>query len=308
MKVLLATDKPFASQAVQKIQRIIETAGYTLEKLEKYSDKSQLLDAVKDANAVIIRSDIIDAEVINNAPQLKVIIRAGSGFDNVDLATATARGICVMNTPGQNANAVAELIFGMLIYQQRNHFDGSIGHELTGKRLGLFAFGHVAKMAAKIARGFDMPVYSYSPIMTDDDLRKQGEYGVSHANSAKELFENSDIVSLHMPLLPDTLRCVNHELLSLLPENGIVVNSARKEVVNEDDMIRIMEERPHFQYITDIKADKHAEFTEKFPTRYFATPKKAGAQTSEANINAGLAAAQQAVDFFEKGDERCRVN
>ncbi|HOV70593.1 MAG TPA: NAD(P)-dependent oxidoreductase [Dysgonamonadaceae bacterium] len=308
MKVLLATEKPFASNAVNEIQHIIESNGFQFDKIEKYTEKSQLIDAIKDADAVIIRSDIIDKEVIDAAPQLKLIVRAGAGYDNVDLSAATEHNICVMNTPGQNANAVAELVFGMLIYVLRNYFDGSTGEELRGRRLGLYAFGNVAKMVAKIARGFDMPVYAYSPIMTEDDLRKEGEYGVIPANSAEELFDNSDIVSLHMPLLEDTRQCVNYNLLSRLPQDGILVNSARKEVVNEDDLMRIMEERPNFRYITDIKPDKHEEFAAKFPKRYFATPKKSGAQTSEANINAGLAAARQIVAFFKKGDETFRVN
>lgn len=308
MKVLLATEKPFASNAVDEIQHIIESGGLQFDKIEKYTEKSQLIDAIKDADAVIIRSDIIDKEVMDAAPQLKLIVRAGAGYDNVDLSAATERNICVMNTPGQNANAVAELVFGMLIYVLRNSFDGSTGSELRGRRLGLYAFGNVAKMVAKIARGFDMPVYAYSPIMTDDDLRKEGEYGVIPANSAEELFDNSDIVSLHMPLLEDTRQCVNYNLLSRLPQDGILVNSARKEVVNEDDLMRIMEERPNFRYITDIKPDRHEEFVAKFSKRYFATPKKSGAQTSEANINAGLAAARQIVAFFKNGDETFRVN
>lgn len=308
MKVLLATKKPFVSKAVSEIQHIIETAGHQFDKIEKYTEKSQLLDAIKDADAVIVRSDIIDREVIDAAPRLKLIVRAGAGYDNVDLNAATERDICVMNTPGQNANAVAELVFGMLIYVLRNYFDGSTGTELKGKRLGLYAFGNVAKMVAKIARGFDMPVYAYSPIMTEDDLRKEGEYGVIPANSAEELFGNSDIVSLHMPLLEDTRRCVNYHLLSRMPDNGILVNSARKEVINEDDLMRIMEERPNFRYITDIQPDKHDEFAAKFPKRYFATPKKTGAQTLEANVNAGLAAAKQIVAFFKNDDETFRVN
>ncbi len=308
MKVLLATEKPFASKAVDEIQHIIESSGLQFDKIEKYTEKSQLIDAIKDADAVIIRSDIIDKEVMDAAPQLKLIVRAGAGYDNVDLSAATERNICVMNTPGQNANAVAELVFGMLIYVLRNSFDGSTGSELRGRRLGLYAFGNVAKMVAKIARGFDMPVYAYSPIMTEDDLRKEGEYGVIPANSAEELFDNSDIVSLHMPLLEDTRQCVNYNLLSRLPQDGILVNSARKEVINEDDLMRIMEERPNFRYITDIKPDKHEEFAAKFSKRYFATPKKSGAQTSEANINAGLAAARQIVAFFKNGDETFRVN
>lgn len=308
MKVVLATEKPFAANAVNEIRHIIETAGHQFDKIEKYTDKSQLIEAIKDADAIIIRSDTIDKDVMDVASQLKVIVRAGAGYDNVDLKAASERNICVMNTPGQNANAVAELVFGMLIYVLRNHFDGSTGSELKGKRLGLYAFGNVAKMVAKIARGFDMSVYAYSPIMTEDDLRKEGEYGVIPANSAEELFENSDIVSLHMPLLEDTRQCVNYHLLSRMPDNGIVVNSARKEVINEDDLIRIMEERPNFRYITDIKPEKHEELASKFPNRYFATPKKTGAQTSEANVNAGLAAARQIVAFFKNGDETFRVN
>jgi D-3-phosphoglycerate dehydrogenase len=308
MKVLLVTEKPFAAQAVKEIQKIIEEAGHVFDKIEKYTDKSQLLAAIADADAIIIRSDIIDREVIDAAPNLKVIVRAGAGYDNVDLEAATNRDVCVMNTPGQNANAVAELVFAMLLYVQRNHFDGSTGHELKNNRLGLYAFGNVAKMVAKIARGFGMPVYAFSPILTHDDLRKEGQYGVISVYSAEELFDNSDIVSLHMPLLEDTYRCVNYNLLSRMGANGIVVNSARKEVVNEEDMIRIMEERPDFKYITDIKPDKHEEFASKFGMRYFSTPKKSGAQTYEANVNAGLAAARQIVAFFKNGDDRFRVN
>lgn len=308
MRVLLATSKPFAMQAVEGIQNIIEAAGHTFLKLENYVDKAELLEAVKDVNALIVRSDQIDKEVIGAAPELKVIVRAGSGYDNIDLSAATAGGICVMNTPGQNANAVAELVIGMMIYMQRNQFDGTVGRELSGRRLGLFAFGNVAKMVAKIARGFGMPVYAYSPTLTHDDLRKEGEYGVITAYSKQELFENSDFVSLHMPLLEDTRHCVGYDLLSLMSEEGVLINTARKELVVEEDIIRIMEERPLFQYITDVKPDNHDTFVARFPTRYFSTPRKSGAQTKDANINAGLAAAEQIVAFFKKGDDRFRVN
>jgi len=308
MKVLLATSKPFALPAVQGIQHIIESAGHQFVKLEKYEAESQLLDAVKDVDALIIRSDIVNKNVMEAAPNLKIIVRAGAGYDNVDLEAATDCGICVMNTPGQNANAVAELVFGMMIYAQRNHFDGSVGRELTRRRLGLYAFGNVAKMVAKIARGFDMPVYAFSPTLTHDDLRKEGEYGVITAYTNKELFQNSDFVSLHMPLLEETRYCVDYSLLSLMPQDGLLLNTARKELVVEDDLIRIMEERPAFQYVTDVKPDKHEEFLEKFPRRYFATPKKLGAQTMDANKNAGLAAANQIVAYFQNGDERFRVN
>lgn len=308
MKVLLATGKPFALQAVEGIQNIIEAAGHTFVKLENYTDKSQILEAVSDANAMIIRSDIIDQDIIDVAHNLKVIVRAGAGYDNVDLAAATASGVCVMNTPGQNANAVAELVIGMMIYMQRNHFDGTVGRELSERRLGLYAFGNVAKMVAKIARGFSMPVYAYSPTLTHDDLRKEGEYGVIEAFSSKELFERSDFVSLHMPLLEETRYCVDYALLSYMSEDGVLINSARKELVVEEDIIRIMEERPLFQYITDVRPDKHDEFVAKFPKRYFSTPKKTGAQTTDANINAGLAAAKQIVAFFKNGTDCFRVN
>ena len=308
MKVLLATSKPFASQAVNGIQNVIESAGYTFEKLENYSEKSQLLDALTDVDAMIVRSDEIDAEIINKAPKLKIIVRAGAGYDNVNIQAATERGICVMNTPGQNANAVAELVMGMMIYIQRNKFDGSVGRELKNRRLGLYAFGNVAKKVARIARGFNMPVYAFSPTLTHDDLRKEGEYGVITAYSNRELFENSDIISLHMPLVEDTRNIVNYNLLAYLPQDGLLINTARKELIVEEDLIRIMSERPAFQYATDIKPDRHDEFLAKFPKRYFSTPKKTGAQTTEANRNAGIAAAHQIVAFLKDGDDRFRVN
>ncbi len=308
MKVLLATSKPFASQAVNGIQNVIETAGYTFVKLENYSQKSELLDALSDVDALIVRSDIVDSEVINSAPNLKIIVRAGAGYDNVDVEAATQKGICVMNTPGQNANAVAELVLGMMIYIQRNQFDGNVGRELKNRRLGLYAFGNVAKKVARIARGFNMAIYAFSPTLTHDDLRKEGEYGVITAYSNRELFENSDIVSLHMPLLEDTRKIVDYKLLAYMPEDGLLVNTARKELVVEEDLIRIMEERPLFQYATDIMPDRHEEFKAKFSNRYFSTPKKIGAQTKEANRNAGIAAAHQIVAFFKEGDDRFSVN
>ena len=308
MKVLLATSKPFAQQAVNGIQNVIESAGYTFEKLENYSKKSQLLDALLDVDAMIVRSDIIDAEIINKAPKLKIIIRAGAGYDNVNIQAATERDICVMNTPGQNANAVAELVWGMMIYIQRNQFDGSVGRELKNRRLGLYAFGNVAKKVARIARGFNMSVYAFSPTLSHDDLRKEGEYGVITAYSNRELFENSDIVSLHMPLVEDTRNIVNYNLLAYLPKDGLLINTARKELVVEEDLIRIMTERPAFQYATDVMPDRHKEFLAKFPNRYYATAKKTGAQTTEANRNAGIAAAHQIVAFLKDGDDRFRVN
>lgn len=308
MKVLLVTEKPFSKQAVQEIHKIVTNAGHDFSVIEKYTEKAQLLEAVSDVDGIIIRSDIIDSEVMNAAPNLKIVIRAGAGYDNVDLKTATERGICVMNTPGQNANAVAELVFGLLLYMERNFFNGSTGHELKNRRLGLFAFGNVAKKVARIARGFNMPTYAYSPTLTHDDLRKEGEYGVISVYSPEELAQNSDIMSLHMPLLEDTRRSVDYNLLSRMPENGILINTARKEIINEEDLIRIMEERPNFKYITDVKPEKSEEFQAKFPMRYFAPPKKLGAQTEEANVNSGLSAARQMVAFFNSGDEKFRVN
>lgn len=308
MKILLATSKPFALEAVERIQQIIESAGYELLKLEGYSDKAQLLNAVTDADALIIRSDVIDSEVIAAAPRLKLIVRAGAGYDNVDIDAATAADIRVMNTPGQNANGVAELVFGMMIYMQRNGFDATVGYELRNRRLGLYAFGHVAKEVARIARGFELSVYAYSPTLTHYDLRKEGEYGVITAYTNEELFSNSDIVSLHMPLLDETRHIVNYSLLSLLPENGMLVNTARKELILEGDLIRIMEERPDFRYVTDLRPDRHDEFAEKFGKRYFSTPQKSGSQTSDSNKNAGIAAANQVVAFFKNGDEYFKVN
>ena len=303
MKVLLATSKPFATEAVREMKEIVESAGHRFEKLESYTERSQLLGAVRDVDALIVRSDIVDCELMDAAPKLKIVVRAGAGYDNIDLDTATTKQICVMNTPGQNANAVAELVFGMMIFMMRDQFGGDGGREISGKRLGLYAFGNVAKMVAKIARGFEMVVNAYSPTLTDEDLRKEGEYGVKSAYSNTELFANSDILSLHMPLLEDTRKCVNYDLLSLLPRDGMLVNTARKELLVEEDLLRIMEERPLFRYITDVMPDRHEEFISRFPDRYFSTPKKMGAQTTEANVNAGLAAAAQIVSFFQDGDE-----
>ncbi len=308
MKVLLATSKPFALQAVRGIQNIIETAGHTFERFENYTDKQQLINAAKDANAIIVRSDIIDKEVLAAAPNLKVVVRAGAGYDNIDLEAATAHGVCVMNTPGQNANAVAELVYGMMIYMLRNQFDGSVGNELINRRIGLYAFGNVAKKVARIARGFNMAIYAYSPTLTHDDLRKEGKYGVITAYSNRELFENSDIVSLHMPLLEETRQIVDYNLLAYMPLDGLLINTARKELIVEDDLIRIMEERKGFKYITDVRPDKHEEFLSRFPNRYYSSKKKVGAQTAEANRNAGIAAAHQIVAFFNNGDDQFRVN
>lgn len=307
MKVLIATEKPFAPAATKQIVGIIENAGHEAILLEKYTEKSELLKAVETANAIIIRSDIIDKEVLDAAKELKIVVRAGAGYDNVDLAAATANGVCVMNTPGQNSNAVAELVYGMLLTLVRSGFDGASGSELRGKKLGLHAFGYISKLVAQIAQGFGMEVYAFSPSLArNPELGKP--YNVTGVKSPEELYEKSEIVSLHMPANDQTKGSINYALLSKLPENGIVINTARKEVINEADMMRIMEERPKFKYATDIKPANDAEMAEKFGKRYLASAKKCGAQTGEANVNAGLAAANQIVKFFADGDETFRVN
>ena len=304
-KVLVATDKPFAAIAVKGIREVVEGAGYELALLEKYTDKSQLLDAVKDANAVIIRSDIIDAPVLDAAKDLKIVVRAGAGYDNVDLAAATAHNVCVMNTPGQNSNAVAELVFGMLVYAVRNFYNGTSGTELMGKKLGILAYGNVGRNVARIAKGFGMDVYAYDAFCPADVIEKDGVKAVA---STADLFKTCQIVSLHIPATAETKGSINFELMNSMPKGAIVVNTARKEVINEAGLAKMMEERPDFKYITDIKPAIDADLTAKYPDRYFGTPKKMGAQTAEANINAGIAAAKQIVDFLQNGNEKFRVN
>lgn len=304
-KVLVATDKPFAAIAVKGIREVVEGAGYELALLEKYTDKSQLLDAVKDANAVIIRSDIIDAPVLDAAKDLKIVVRAGAGYDNVDLAAATAHNVCVMNTPGQNSNAVAELVFGMLVYAVRNFYNGTSGTELMGKKLGILAYGNVGRNVARIAKGFGMDVYAYDAFCPAEVIEKDGVKAVA---STADLFKTCQIVSLHIPATAETKGSINFELMNSMPKGAIVVNTARKEVIDEDGLAKMMEERPDFKYITDIKPAIDADLAAKYPDRYFGTPKKMGAQTAEANINAGIAAAKQIVDFLQNGNEKFRVN
>lgn len=304
-KVLVATDKPFAAIAVKGIREVVEGAGYELALLEKYTDKAQLLAAVKEANAVIIRSDIIDAPVLDAAKQLKIVVRAGAGYDNVDLAAATAHNVCVMNTPGQNSNAVAELVFGMLVYAVRNFYNGTSGTELMGKKLGILAYGNVGRNVARIAKGFGMDVYAYDAFCPAEAIEKDGVKAVA---STAELFQTCPIVSLHIPATAETKGSINFELMNSMPKGAIVVNTARKEVIDEAGLAKMMEERPDFKYITDIKPAIDAELASAYPGRYFGTPKKMGAQTAEANINAGIAAAKQIVDFLENGNEKFRVN
>ena len=305
MKVLVATDKPFAKVAVDGIRKVIVDAGYKLVLLEKYGEKSKLLEAVADADALIIRSDVIDAEVMDAAPQLKIVVRAGAGFDNVDLAAATAHGICVMNTPGQNSNAVAELALGLMVMAVRNFYNGTSGTELKGKRLGIHAYGNVGRNVARIAKGFGMEISAYDAYCPDSVMEADG---VRPVHSADELYAENDIVSLHIPATPETKGSINAALLSRMPKGALLVNTARKEVINEDELIEFMQQRLDFKYVTDIMPAANDKMTELFAGRYFSTPKKMGAQTAEANINAGIAAAHQIVGFLKDGIRKFQVN
>ena len=305
MKVLIATEKPFAKVAVDGIRQEIEAAGYELALLEKYTEKAQLLQAVKDADAVIIRSDIIDNEVLDAAKQLKIVVRAGAGYDNVDLAAATAHNVVVMNTPGQNSNAVAELVFGLLVYAVRNFYNGKAGTELKGKKLGILAFGNVGRNVARIAAGFVMDIYAYDAFCPKEAIEAAGVHAV---DSTEALFDTCDIVSLHIPATPETKNSINYEMVNRLPKGGILINTARKEVIDEAGLIRLMEEREDLKYVSDIAPAAAEEFAAKFAGRYFATPKKMGAQTAEANINAGIAAAKQIVGFLRDGITKFQVN
>lgn len=304
-KVLIATDKPFAAEAVKGIKDVIEKAGFELAILEKYTNKKQLLDAVSTANAAIIRSDIFDKEVLDAAKDLKIVVRAGAGFDNIDLEAATAKNICVMNTPGQNANAVAELAFGLAIYAIRNFYNGTSGSELMGKKLGIHAYGNVGRNVARIAKGFGMEVYAFDPFLSKEQIEKEG---VKALSSVEELYSTCQFISLHIPATAETKNSINYTLLNKMPKNALLINTARKEVINETEIVKLMEERKDFKYVTDIMPANHAEMSDKFEGRYFSTPKKMGAQTAEANINAGIAAANQIVDFIKNGNERFRVN
>lgn len=304
-RVLIATDKPFAAEAVKGIRNVIEKAGYELVLLEKYTEKQQLLDAVADIDAAIIRSDIFDKDVLSASKKLKIVVRAGAGYDNIDLEAASANGICAMNTPGQNANAVAELVFGLAVYAIRNFYNGTSGSELLGKKLGIHAYGNVGRNVARVAKGFGMDVYAFDPFLSAEAIEKEG---VKAVKSVEELYTTCQFVSLHIPATTETKNSINYDLLSKLPKKALLLNTARKEVINESEIVKFMEERTDFKYVTDIKPGNHDELVAKFADRYFSTPKKMGAQTSEANTNAGIAAANQIVEFFENGNERFRVN
>ena len=304
MKVLVATEKPFAAAAVNGIRKEIESAGNELVLLEKYTEKSQLLEAVADADALIIRSDKVDAEVLDAAKQLKIVVRAGAGYDNIDLAAATAHNVVAENPPGQNSNAVAELVFGMLVFAVRNFFNGKAGSELMGKKLGILAFGNVGRNVARIAAGFGMEVYAYDAFCPKEAIEAAGVKAVDNQDA---LFETCDVVSLHIPATPETKQSINASLVGQMKKGGVLVNTARKEVINEPELLKLMEERADLKYVTDIKPDADADFA-KLEGRYFSTPKKMGAQTAEANINAGIAAARQINAFFKDGCTKFKVN
>ncbi|WP_314816249.1 NAD(P)-dependent oxidoreductase [Hoylesella nanceiensis] len=304
MKVLIATEKPFAKEALEAIKKEIVDGGHSVEVLEKYTEKSELLSAVAQANAVIIRSDIIDKEVLDAAKELKIVVRAGAGYDNVDIQSAKEHQVVVENTPGQNANAVAELVFGLLVYAVRNFYNGKSGSELKGKKLGLLAYGNVSRNVSRIAKGFGMDVYAYDAYCTAEQIESDGVTAVS---SPSALFEQCDVVSLHIPATPETIKSINYELVNKLPKGGILVNTARKEVINEEELLKLMAERQDIKFITDIKPNADEQFAQ-FEGRYFSTPKKMGAQTSEANTNAGIAAAKQINAFFNEGCTKYQVN
>ena len=304
MKVLVATEKPFAAAAVNGIKAEVEGAGHQLVLLEKYTEKQQLLDAVADVEAMIVRSDKVTAEVLDAAKALKIVVRAGAGFDNIDIAYAKEKNVVVENTPGQNSNAVAELVFGLLVYAVRNFYNGKSGSELLGKKLGILAFGNVGRNVARIAAGFGMEVYAYDAFCPKEAIEAAG---VKAVDSQDALFENCDVVSLHIPATPETKQSINAALVGKMRKGGILVNTARKEVINEPELLKLLEERTDLKYVSDIMPDAHEEFC-KFEGRYFATPKKMGAQTAEANINAGIAAAKQINAFFADGCTKFQEN
>lgn len=304
MKILVFTEKPFAPAAVKAIENTVNASGNELELVEM-GGREDLLNAVKDAEGLIVRSDKIDAAVMDAAPKLKVIVRAGAGYDNIDLKAATERNICVMNTPGQNSNAVAELVFGMIVMMCRNQYNGKSGSELKGKSLGIYAFGQVGRNVARIAKGFDMKVEALDVFVPDDVIEAAG---VKPLHDVNELFSQNDFVSLHIPATEQTKKSIGYDLVMRMPKNGVLVNTARKEVIDEEGLRRALQERPDLRYVSDIKPDTAEEFEKDFASRVFFTPKKMGAQTAEANFNAGVAAAEQTIAYLKDGWDKYRVN
>ncbi|MBQ2550161.1 MAG: 3-phosphoglycerate dehydrogenase [Bacteroidales bacterium] len=305
MKVLLATQKPFAAKAVEGIESILKEAGHEVEKLEKYESQEDLIAAAADAEAMIIRSDKVTPEVLEAAKKLKIVVRAGAGFDNVDLAAATAHGVVVMNTPGQNSNAVAELAIAMMIYMSRTQFTPATGSEIMGKKLGIQAFGNVGRLVGAKAETLGMKVMAIDPFLPAEKIIAGG---AEPASSLEDLYSSCNFVSIHIPATPETIKSIGYDLVTKMPKGACLVNTARKEVIDEEGLMKALEERQDLKYITDVMPDNYAEMKEKFGLRVFATPKKMGAQTSEANINAGLAAARQIVDYFATGNTRFQVN
>ena len=303
--VLIATVKPFAKAAVEKIKSILEDAGYSYRFLEKYNGEEELIEAAKSADAMIIRSDKITPAVIEAADKLKIVVRAGAGYDNVNLEAATAKGIVVMNTPGQNSNAVAELVLGMMVFQARNHFNGVSGTELKGKKIGLHAYGNVSRNVSRIAKGFGMDVAAFDPFVSKESIEAEG---VQVYDNVEDMYAECDFVSLHIPANKHTIGSINYQLLSKMKNSAVLVNTARKEVIHEEDLIKIFEEKEHFQYISDVAPGNKGLIAEKFEGRFFFTPKKMGAQTAEANINAGIAAANQIIQYIENGNATFKVN
>ena len=305
MKILVATEKPFAPAAVEQIREVSMAGGHELVLLENYKSAEELIAAVSDADALIVRSDLVTQEILVAAEKLRIVVRAGAGYDNIDLETCTARGIVAMNTPGQNSNAVAELVFGLMLYHARGGFNGKTGNELRGNTLGIHAFGNVGKYVAAISRGLGMITYAFDPFVHDNVIVSSG---VKVCRSAEELYSRCRYVTLHMPANSSTLKSIGYDLLFGMPANAVLVNSARKEIINEEDLLRVFNERHDFSYLADVEPDCKAVFEEKYKGRFFFTAKKMGAQTEEANINAGIAAARQIVDYFKTGNEKFRVN
>lgn len=304
-KVLIATDKPFAPVAVKGIRKVVEEAGFELNLLENYTSQDDFIKAIADADAVIIRSDKATKEVIDAGSHLKIIVRAGAGYDNIDLAAATARGVVAMNTPGQNSNAVAELALGMMIYYARNFYNGKSGSELMGKKLGIHAYGYVGKNVARIARGFGMEVYAFDPFIPRQEIEKDG---VKWVATVEELYQTCNFISLHIPANSQTKQSINFALLSKMPAPACLINTARAEVIHEQDLLKMFQERKDFAYLSDVEPTNKAEIEAGFKAKFFCTPKKMGAQTEEANINAGIAAAKQIVNFIKHGDKTFQVN
>lgn len=305
MKVLIATSKPFAVAAVEGIREILASAGHEIALLEKYEGQAALVEAARDADAMIVRSDLVTSEVIAAAPRLKIVVRAGAGYDNIDLAAASARGVVVMNTPGQNANAVAELAVAMMIFMARNQFTPSTGSELSGKTLGIQAFGNVGRLVGAKAAALGMKVKAVDPFLSDADIIRGGAEPVA---TVEQLYASCDYVSIHVPATPQTVGSIGYELISSMPKGALLLNTARKEVIDEKGLEKALEERPDLKYAADVAPDSIASLKEKFGLRVFSTPKKMGAQSAEANVNAGLAAARQICSFFSDGDTRFQVN